>query len=100
MGLFSLVTWGGPIIGALGLYFDLQAVFWIGVVIAGLNLFMNLASGAMKFPILPLASAGIGIMLWQPWYVGAALGLLAWTTLEAAGELPPIRRMIGGLRSN
>ena len=98
-GVFSIVTWSGPIVGVVGLYFDSPVTFWIGVAIAGFNLFMNLASGAMRFPILPLAIAVVGALVWAPSYMGVALGLLVWTTLEALGELTLIRRLLH-LRSN
>ena len=97
--VFSLVTWGGPIIGGLGLYLDSPITFWVGVAIACLNLFMNLASGAMRFPLLPAGAVIVGATFWQPWYLGAALGLLAWTVVEAIGELAPIRRLMR-FRSN
>ena len=60
---------------------------WIGVALAAINLLINLASGAMKFPILPLVFVLISAVLLKPWYLGAGIGLLAWTFIEGAGEL-------------
>jgi hypothetical protein len=90
---FVSFTLLGPIVGAIGFYLSLPIVFWIGVGLAGLNLFMNLASGVMKLPLLPGACVILGGMLLFPWYEGAGTGLLAWTALEGAGEL--ISPMLG-----
>jgi len=84
---FSLVTWSGPIIGAIGLYAGWQWFFWLGVALAGFNLFMNIASGAMRLPVLPIGAMALGGLVWVPWTVGVGLGLLVWTAIEAAGEL-------------
>jgi hypothetical protein len=65
------------------------------VIVAAFNLFMNVASGAMRLPLLPAATILIGAGAWSPWYIGASLGLLVWTAIEALGELPIIRRAIG-----
>jgi uncharacterized membrane protein len=83
---FTLLTVAGPVVGGLGFYLGLPILLWIGVAVAGLNLFMNLASGAMNFPLLPGACVIVGGVLLSPWYEGAGVGLLAWTALEAAGE--------------
>jgi hypothetical protein len=85
--VFSALTAAGPLIALAGLAMEIQTVFWIGIAICAANLFMNLASGAMKLPILPGALIVGGMLFWKPWLVGAALGLLIWTTLEAIGEL-------------
>ena len=98
--VFTAITASGPIVGVLGLYFGSPIMFWIGVVISLFNLFMNLASGAMSRPILPVlfvaaggvltaAIALVGNAIGPPWYYGWGLGLLTWTALEAAGELLP-----------
>jgi hypothetical protein len=92
--VFSLITWAGPVIGCRCIYLDFQVLFWIGTCIAAFNLFMNVASGAMRFPVLPAAAMILGAILWMPWYVGAALGLLAWTAIEALSEIPPISRLL------
>ena len=85
--LFTYFTLAGPVVGGLGYYFDLPVVFWIGFALAGLNLFMNVASEAMNFPSLPLIFCAVGGVLLAPWYVGAAEGLLIWTAVEGLGEL-------------
>ena len=85
--MIFLFTASGPLIAATGMLLDVQIVFWAGVVICGINLFMNLASGVMNFPLIP------GLMMWvggaalTPWFWGAALGLVCWTALESAGEV-------------
>ena len=92
--VFSFVTWGGPVVGVLGLYLGSPVTFWIGVALACFNLFMNVASGTFNIPLLPLAAVAVGAVFWQPWYMGAALGLLGWTILEALGEITPIRKLL------
>ena len=85
--MIFLFTASGPLIVATGMLLGVQIVFWAGVVICGINLFMNLAYGVMNFPLIP------GLMMWvggaalTPWFWGAALGLVCWTALESAGEV-------------
>ena len=62
--VFSFVTWGGPVVSGLGLYLNSSITFWVGVAIAFFNLFMNVASGAMRFPLLPLAFIVVGAVVW------------------------------------
>ena len=83
----SAITAAGPIIGGLGFYFGLPVAFWAGVLIAVANLVLNLASGVMRAPILPALCILVGASLLPPWYAGAAVGLLAWTAAESAGEI-------------
>ena len=87
--LFTFFTASGPIIGSLGYFFDLSIIFWIGVILAGVNLLMNGLSGAMNFPLLPLLFIFAGGWIVGPWYAGAGVGLLTWTAIEGAGELVP-----------
>ena len=85
--MITAFTASGPIIGGVGYFLSLPILFWIGGVLAAIVLFMNLASGAMSFPILPLLFVIVGGVFLTPWYVGAGVGLLAWTAIEAAGEV-------------
>lgn len=94
LSVFSLITWAGPAIGCLGIYLDIRILFWAGTCIAAFNLFINVASGAMRLPVLPAAAMILGAVLWMPWYVGAALGLLASTAIEGLSETPPISRIL------
>lgn len=88
--LFTLITLSGPIVSGIALLMDWPILFWIGVALAAFNLFMNLASGAMNFPILPLVAVAVGAVFLTPWYFGAAVGLLIYTAIEGLGEfLPP-----------
>lgn len=89
---FIAFTASGPLIGWVGLTIDLPAMFWIGIAVCAVNLFMNLASGVMKLPVLPGVLIVGGMLLWKPWLVGAALGLLLWTTVESFGELVSMLR--------
>lgn len=93
MVLVVLLTFTGPALGWLGCFFDSPVLFWTGVSVAIVNLTMNLLSGAMRLPILPGMFIGAGYLLYGRDEVGAALGLLAWTTLESAGE---IASLLGG----
>ncbi len=82
-----LLTLAGPLIGGIGWFIGYHWLFWIGVGLAALTLFLNLASGVLKLPILPgmfIAVGGFGL---SPWYVGAGAGLLLWTAFEAMGEI-------------
>ena len=92
MGVTFAITAAGPIIGGVGFYFALPIVFWAGVVIAAVNLVLNLASGVMRLPILPAACVLVGALLLPPWYAGGGIGLLAWTAVEAASEILPFKR--------
>ena len=77
----------GPILMSIGYFGSYGLVFWIGTAICAFILFMNLASGVLKFPIIPLIMVGISTMFIDPWFVAAAIGLGAWTALEAVGEV-------------
>lgn len=85
--MFFFITASGPIISFVGYSLGFPILFWIGVLIAAFNLFMNVASGVMNFPILPLIIMIIAAILLPPWYFGAASGLLAWTVLELLGHV-------------
>ena len=63
---FTPFTFSGPAVGILGVYFDSPTIFWIGAALASFNLFMNLASGAMRFPMLPLAAVLLGGVIAPP----------------------------------
>jgi hypothetical protein len=82
-----LITLSGPLFAATGLLLDVQVVFWAGVAVCGFNLFMNLASGVMKLPLIPSLIMLVAGAVMTPWFWGAALGLVCWTALEAAGEV-------------
>ncbi|MBU2873467.1 hypothetical protein [Marinobacter salexigens] len=87
MNPFILFTLSGPLAGAIGWFSDIFWLFWIGVALAVVNLVMNLASGVMKLPVLPLAFILISAVILSPWHLGAGVGLLIWTTVESVGEL-------------
>lgn len=82
-----LITLSAPLSGGIGWFLGLQWLFWIGVGLALLTLFLNLASGVLKLPVLPALLIIIAASLITPWYVGAAAGLLTWTGLELMGEI-------------
>ena len=74
--LATAFTLSGPVIGATAIYLNLPPLFWFGVALATLNLFLNLAFGIMKLPIFPTLFVIAGSIAWSPWYMGAAFGLL------------------------
>ena len=92
MSLSLLVTIAGPLLGAIGRYTDVTPLFWIGTGLCVLTLGLNMMSGASKLPILPAVLMVVVAAFVHPWYVGAAVGLLAWTALESVGELIGLRR--------
>lgn len=82
-----LFTASGPLLGGAGWFFSLSWLFWVGVALCTSNLFLNVASGVMKLPVLPVAiMAGAAVFI-SPWYLGLGVGLVAWTALESAGEI-------------
>lgn len=82
-----LITLAGPLLGVAGWLTGVQVLFWIGVVVCAATLFLNLASGVMKLPVLPVACIALFSGLVSPWWRGAASGLVVWTAFEAAGEV-------------
>mgnify|MGYP001826293879 CR=1 FL=1 len=91
MNPFTIFTLSGPALGGLGWYFDLPWLFWVGAALAGVNLFMNLASGAMKVPILPFIAMIAGAVIFDSWLDGCAVGILAYTAVEGILEFGPKR---------
>lgn len=82
-----ILTVTGPMLGGLGWWFELQWLYWLGVLVSSITLFLNLASGVLKAPIIPAILMIGGAFLMEPWYLGAGAGLLIWTGLEAIGEI-------------
>jgi hypothetical protein len=87
-----LLTAAGHILGCIGWFADIEWLFWVGVALCALTLFLNLASGVMKLPVLPALFMIVAAFLLGPWYVGLGVGLLAWTAVEAGGEVIGMRR--------
>lgn len=87
MNIFTLFTLSGPLLGATGFFLANEWLFWIGVALSAVNLFLNVASGVMKSPMLPALFMGIAAIFLEPWFIGLGAGLLIWTALESAGEL-------------
>ena len=80
----------GPVLGGLGLWLGSEILFWIGVGMAGVNLFMNLSSGvASAFSSVFML---IGAFVSSPWYMGVAYGLLVWTAMEGVFDVLTFRR--------
>jgi hypothetical protein len=91
--IFTIFTLSGPFVGLTGYFFGLQPIFWIGFALACANLFMNIVSGAMRFPVLPIVCAAVASVLIGPWYEGVAIDLLAYTLIEGLSELTSTRRI-------
>ena len=82
-----ILTLTGPMLGGLGWWFELQWLYWFGVLVSSITLFLNLTSGVFKAPVIPAFLMIGGAFLMEPWYLGAGAGLLIWTGLEALGEV-------------
>ncbi len=92
MNVALLVTVAGPVLGVCGWLFQSTVLFWVGVAVCALTLVMNLLSGVMRLPVLPAACMAIAAALLSPWYLGLAVGLVTWTTVEAFGEMVGLRK--------
>ncbi len=88
--VFFAVTAIGPTLAAAGYFGGLGWLFWIGAAFCAFNLFMNVASGAMKFPLIPGIFMFAFAMNWTPWFLGVAAGLALYTALEAVSEIPAL----------
>ena len=49
-----LFTASGPLLGAAGWFLSFNWLFWVGVTLCAITLSLNLESGVMKLPILPV----------------------------------------------
>lgn len=86
-----IFTAAGPLVGAVGWFAGIGWLFWVGVVICAITLLLNVASGVMKLPVLPVLFMLMGAFFINPWYVGCGVGLILWTALETVGEIVGIR---------
>lgn len=82
----------GPLLGAAGWLLSLSWLFWTGVVLCAINLFLNIASGVMKLPVSPVLFMAVSAAFLSPWFVGFGAGLLVWTALESVGEVVGLKR--------
>jgi hypothetical protein len=82
-----VVTLAGPLAAATSWLLGGTWLFWVGVAVCVLALFLNIASGAMKLPILPAVCMLLAALFLTPWYFGVGVGLVAWTTLDGLGEI-------------
>ena len=87
MNIPFLITVTGPIVGIFGWGLHWPWLFWLGAAVCALNLILNMASGVMKLPILPLLFMAVAVAQVSPWWQGVGAGLVAWTGLEALGEV-------------
>lgn len=87
-----LVTVSGPLLGAAGWFLSISWLFWLGVALCAITLFLNMASGVMKLPVLPVLFMAVAAVVLNPWYVGIGAGLLGWTALESIGEVIGLKR--------
>ena len=82
MNKFIIINGLGPIIGVVGILVEIQWLFWMGVAVCILVLWLDGISGAMKFPIIPGALMIVGAIVLDPWYFGAGVGLMLWTATD------------------
>ena len=87
-----LFTASGPLLGAAGWFLPLSWLFWVGVAICAITLFLNVESGVMNSPVLPVLFMWVAAAFFGPWYVGLGVGLLIWTALWFAGEIYGLRK--------
>jgi len=82
-----MVTVVGPLAGAVGWFLQITWLFWVGVAVCVITLLINMKVGTIKVPVLPIGFM-ISAAVWHTsWFIGAGMGLIAWTALDAAGEL-------------
>lgn len=100
IGLPFLLTVAAPTVGWAGLVAREPWLMWVGAALCALVLFLDYASGALRgLPILSALCVGLGAF-WAPaWYVGAAKGLILWSTLSALGEIYGIVKARSGAPS-
>jgi len=61
-----IITALGPLVGGAGWLLEISWLFWIGVAICALTMFLDVASGAMKLPVLPVLFMGVSAFLISP----------------------------------
>lgn len=74
--VFFLITWAALIAGCYGYYSGSSILFYVGA-------FGCLIANAGSKPLPPFISATICAVALTPWYEGAALGLILWTTIAS-----------------
>jgi len=87
--MFVLFHFIGPVMGMAGHWSGLSWVFWIGVALCGLILWLDGASEVVRAPVLQTFFMAVGSATVDPWYVGAGLGLVGWTAVDSLGLLVP-----------
>lgn len=92
MNSVLIFTASGPVLGAVGWFLSLSWLFWVGVAFCVITLFLNMASGVMKLPVLPVSFMVIAAAFLNPWYFGLGAGLIIWTALESVGEVIGLNR--------
>ena len=91
MHLVHLFIASGPLLGAAGWFLPLSWLFWVGVAICTITLFL-VESSVPNSPVLPVLFMWVAAALFSPWYVGIGIGLLIWTALWFAGEIYGLRK--------
>ena len=75
----------GGIAGLVGFFAEISWLFWIGAAFSAANLFMNLASGTIRFPFLAIIYVVIAYQFVETWYVAVAMGLIMDAAIEFTG---------------
>ncbi len=82
-----LIVLLGPVIGGAGWVIDSAGLFWTGVAFCVFNLVLNIASGVLRLPVLPVFFMLSASVFSSPWWHGLGAGIVVWTGFEAAGDL-------------
>ena len=86
MDLVLILPLVGVLIGVAGFFLSAW-LFWLGVVICSVSIFLDIVSGSIKLPILPAIAVLAGVLFFSPWYVGIGVGLIIYAAVEVAGIL-------------
>lgn len=92
MNLVVAFTAAGPVLGGLSWLLQWPWLFWVGAALCAVSLLLDIGSGAMKLPVIPVALMALGSGALSPWWFGAAVGLMGWTTLDSVGALVKLAR--------
>ena len=88
MNISLVITVAGPLVASVGWFLQSAWIYWFGVIVCVITMLLNMAVGAMRLPVLPIVVMTLAANYFrEPWYFGAAIGLVGWTTLDAIGEV-------------
>ncbi|WP_257285860.1 hypothetical protein [Endozoicomonas sp. SESOKO1] len=82
-----ILTATGPTLGAIGYFSEVAPLFWTGVFVAAFTVFMNVASGVIKFPFIETGITVCAAIYFDPWFTGIGIGLLIAMALDTVFEI-------------